>query len=322
MITANLNDRAQVTHQNHPGEFWKPCPGTGQDYCCCGYQILTPLTGCGMYCSYCVLQVYFDHQHQTVFDNFTDLEKEVTDKLSRWNGVVRFGTGEFGDSLFLENQFSLSKKIADLLEPYPNAIVEFKTKSVHVGTLDAIKNKKKVIISFSMNTPRMISLLEQNTASLEDRLAAAALSEKMGFWVSFHFDPMIHYDGWEQEYRAVIDRIYSSIKDSNRIAWISLGGFRTIPSLKKLLMQRHQHLPLFSGEMITGMDGKYRYFRPVRVGFYRAMVDQIGKHNPNATVYLCMESLDVWEEAGMIERIPNGLASYLDNRANILLGIV
>jgi len=131
---------------------------------------------------------------------------------------------------------------------------------------------------------------------------------------------MIRYDGWEEEYRGVVRSIYSSVKDPGNIAWVSLGGFRSVPSLKKELRQTDQHLPLFAGEMIVGNDGKLRYFRPLRVAFYRAMRDEFEKHDPAVTLYLCMESRDVWQDAGMANRIPDGLVRYLDARAEKMLG--
>jgi spore photoproduct lyase len=274
-----------------------------------------------MYCSYCVLQVYHEHQCQVVFTNINDLEEEVNQKMSRWNGVVRFGTGEFADSLFLEERFGISKKVAALLEPYPNAIVEFKTKSDSVKSLDSISDKNKVVVGFSVNTPDMIALLENNTASLDKRLAAARFCEEMGFWLAFHFDPMIFYDGWEEQYRSVVRKIYSAVRDPGKIAWISMGGFRTMPELKRLLRDRKEYFPLFSGELLLGEDKKYRYFRPVRIAFYRAMIDEIEKHHAEAVVYLCMESPEVWEESGLAKRIPEGLVKYLDDRAEKMLGI-
>jgi spore photoproduct lyase len=173
------------------GEFWKPCPGTTKGYYCCGYQIITPLTGCGMYCRYCVLQAYLENQGQVVYENLPDLQKEIERKMATWKGVVRFGTGEFGDSLFLEDTLHLSEKIAAMLEPYPNAVIEFKTKSTNISGLAKIKDPRKVIVGFSMNTPAMIALHERNTAALDERLKAAQQCLDMGFWVAFHFDPII-----------------------------------------------------------------------------------------------------------------------------------
>ncbi len=316
-----VRERNKLVTRTNKGKFWKPCPGTGEGYYCCGYQILTPLTGCGMYCSYCVLQEYYEYQFQVLYENYADLEAEVHQGLAGKKGVVRFGTGEFCDSLYLEERLGLSQKIAELLVPYPNVLVEFKTKYASVTSLKNISDPSKVVIGFSLNTPDVISCCEKGTSSLEERLNAARACEEMGFWVAFHFDPIVWYDKWKKDYPMVVDYIFSTIKDPRHIAWVSLGGFRTIPSLKNRLREYNRHLPLFSGEMILGSDRKYRYFRPIRVDFYRTMQNSIEKYYPDCTVYLCMESRDVWEEAGMLRRIPGGLTRYLDKRAKVILGL-
>jgi spore photoproduct lyase len=319
-----LNDRKALITDVQKGEFFKPCPGTTKGYLCCGYQILTPLTGCGMYCSYCVLQAYFDHQCQVVYENFGDLEKEVEQKLSQRQGIVRIGTGEFADSLFQENNLGLCKKVADLLDPYANVIVEFKTKSASRATIEGlsrIKNPRKVVIGFSMNTPTMIEAHERDTASLTARLSMMATCEEMGFFVAIHFDPIFHYDKWESDYRDVVRRIFAHIKDPETIAWWSMGGFRTNPALKRLLKKENRHLPLFAqSDLVLGEDGKYRYFRPIRTAFYRALQEEVARYDPQTALYLCMESPEVWSDAGMSHRIPAGLVRYLDKRAEKLLG--
>ncbi len=301
------------------GDFWKPCPGTGGGYLCCGYQILSPAQGCGMECRYCILQVYFDDPGPVCFSNYGDLEREVALKMAGRQGVVRFGTGELTDSLYAEPESGLSRRIAATLEPYANAVVEFKTKSARVDTLAGIPRPERIVIGFSVNTPRMIATHEKRTAPLEERLAAAARCEAMGFHVAFHFDPMFVYEGWEEEYREVVRAIYSHLREFRSIAWISLGGFRTNPSLKKYLRDSGTHLPLFSGEMIIGHDGKLRYFRPRRIALFRAMRDEFSRCHPDAPLYLCMESREVWEASGMATRIPDGLPAYLDRQAERML---
>ncbi len=313
-------DRSAIVRLHNKGEFWKPCPGT-KGYICCGYQILTPSTGCGMYCKYCILQAYFPYQCQILFENFGDLEKEVHTKLGNRSDVIRFGTGEFGDSLYSEHKTGVAGKIAKLLEPYPNVIVEFKTKSTNIEPLKTIRKPQKVIIGFSLNTPAMIERMESGTASLEQRLDTAVRCIEMGFYVAFHFDPMFIYKNWESEYRDVVRNIFKKISDPSKIAWVSMGGFRTMPALKNLLKQKNDHLNLFSGEMITGMDGKLRYFRPLRTALYTAMAQEFEIHYPEITLYLCMESPEIWQDCGMKKRIPDGLVRYLDKRAQVILGL-
>lgn len=316
-----VQERNRIEEVEHKGKFWKVCPGaTGAGNVCCDYQVITPALGCGMYCSFCFLQEYLDYDHQVVYKNFEALAEEVRSGMAKKKkGVIRFGTGEYADSLFMEPEFGISQKIADLLEPYNNVLVEFKTKSNHIEELKNIKRKDKVIVAFSMNTEEMIEKVEQGTASLEERLEAAAQAIEMGFWVAFHFDPIIWYPQWKEDYPKTVDRIFEKIKDPSKIAWWSLGAFRTNPSLKSKLKDLNRHLPLFGGEMILGKDKKLRYFRSVRADFYRVMDQAIDKNYSDATVYICMETRELWKDSGMERRIPGGLTKYLDDRARQML---
>ncbi len=315
-----IRERNILESKRFEGEFWKPCPGTTGDYICCGYQIITPVTGCGMYCTYCVLQAYFNHDHQVCYTNLNDMEHEIREKMASRSGVVRFGTGEFADSLYLEPKLGICKRIASLLEPYANVLVEFKTKkSTFVHLLEDIRHKEKVVVGFSINTPEMIQVLEAGTSSLDERLKAARWCVEQGFWVAFHFDPMVWYAQWEPDYRMVVNRILDTIGDPSRIAWWSVGAFRSMPELKSRLKKQLMHLPLFSGELVLGQDRKYRYVRPVRTAFYRAIREEVERRAAQTTLYLCMESPEVWEESGMMSRIPRGLTEYLDNRAAQML---
>jgi spore photoproduct lyase len=73
--------------------------------------------------------------------------------------------------------------------------------------------------------------------------------------------------------------------------------------------------------MIQGEDGKLRYFRPVRAAFYSAMADEFDRHYPETTLYLCMESPELWADTGLSKRIPQGLPAYLDKRAEEILSL-
>ena len=241
--------------------------------------------------------------------------------MARRHGVVRFGTGEFADSLYLEDRFGLSQQVAVILEPYPNVLVEFKSKSTNIAGLRNIHTPGKVVVGFSLNTSHVISEFEAGTASLEERLAAAGECERMGFWVAFHFDPMIWYPTWEADYRELVDLTFAALRSPERIAWWSLGGFRAMPRLKKLLKEQKRHLPLFAGEMALAHDRKLRYFRSMRAEFYHAVQEQVEKYSPDTTLYLCMESNEVWRESGMNKRTPHGLVVYLDQRAEQMLGL-
>ena len=77
---------------------------------------------------------------------------------------------------------------------------------------------------------------------------------------------------------------------------MSLGSLRFMPELKDIMEKRFPKSPLPYGEWVRGMDGKMRYFKERRVELYSALVKKIRSLAPNITLYLCMETEEVWKK--------------------------
>ena len=276
------------------GRRLKPCPGTS-NHLCCGYHVINAITNCPMDCSYCVLQAYLNNPFLTLYSNWDELIEEIDAFLSQdHSSLPRLGTGELSDSLALESIFPFSQTLVPLFGRKQRGILELKTKSTEVDHLLDLPHRGRTVISWSINPPRMILEEERRTASLEERLNAAGRCEAKGYPLGFHFDPLIHHEGWEKGYQEVAKKLLSRI-DPTRIAWISLGGFRYPPQLKKTAMERFPGSRVFLGELFPGRDGKFRYLREIRIEMYRKMVEWLRQGNPDLFIYLCMESPEVWE---------------------------
>ena len=92
-----------------------------------------------------------------------------------------------------------------------NAIIELKSKNVNIDSLLGLKHNRRTVISWSMNSQVMHSSEEGFSASMEDRLVAAAEVQKAGYKLGFHFDPMLDHPGWQEGYRDIVDKIFRSI---------------------------------------------------------------------------------------------------------------
>ncbi|MCP4687737.1 MAG: DNA photolyase [Desulfobacterales bacterium] len=301
------------------GAFVRDCPGT-RSYTCCGYKILHIGAFCVMDCSYCILQAYFHPPVLQFFVNWRDLEKELDDLFSR-PGVARVGTGEFTDSMIWEPWTNLSALLTPRFAGQSRAVLEYKTKTTAIQGLKDLRHNRKTIVSWSMNTERVIREQERGTASLSARLRAAAQCEKWGYPLAFHFDPMVIYEGCEADYRRVVDRLFSHVSPDN-IVWISLGALRFMPPLKSIIRQRFPGSKIVYGEFIAGLDGKMRYFKPMRIELYQGIVDRIRAVAPNVMVYFCMEDEEVWEKTlGFSPEERGGLAAMLDESAARCCGL-
>ncbi len=306
----------------HKGRFVKPCPGTpGEQYLCCGYQILHVGTNCPLDCSYCILQGYFNEPGLRAFCNIEQGLDQVLERVSKNpEKVLRIGTGEFTDSLALDHVLHWTEKIVPRLSGVRNLALELKTKSIEIRGLLRQKQREGIIVSWSLNSPYISGKEEKGAAPLKKRILAARTCQEEGFAVGFHFDPMVWYPGWEDGYERTVEVLAQHI-DPAQVVWISVGSFRYPPSLKPIIRARHPQTRIFEGEFIRAPDGKMRYFKPVRVELYQFIKEKLDAWSKRLGLYLCMESSDVWEKAlGWSPGSSDGLSQYLDDRVRIIFG--
>ncbi len=306
-----------ITRNN--GTLIRQCPGTSY-YTCCDYTILHCATYCTMDCAYCILQAYF---HPPVLQYFAGFDQYTAalDPVFQGNTIVRFGTGEYTDSLIWEPVSLMPRFLVEKFAAQDRAILELKTKTVNIDGLLDLNHNRKTILSWSVNTPEMIASQERGTASLSARLRAAAKAVSKGFRVAFHFDPIFLYPGCEQAYEKVIEAIFAHVRPDD-VVWISLGTFRFMPHLKPIIEMRFPDSTIPYGEFITGLDNKMRYFKPLRITMYQRLAHLFRQLAPGVAVYFCMEDEEVWMKTfGFFPGKPKALAHMLDRAATDRCGL-
>jgi len=296
------------------GEFLKPCPGT-REYICCGYQILNVGTNCPLDCSYCILQAYFNLPYLRIFVN---LEEELDPIFHRIDAhpekIFRIGTGEFTDSLALDEITRWTDLLLPLFSARKNVILELKTKTDQIGRVLDSNCRDRIVVSWSLNSPYIVAHEEHKTAGLKARLRAARQCQSEGFVLGFHFDPLVFHRGWREGYLRTLD-LMDKYLDPKKIIWISFGAFRFMPALKWIIRKRHHATCVLDGEFVVGLDGKMRYFKPIRLEMYSFMKENLDKWSDDLGLYLCMESDEIWRKTlGWSPNNTEGLRRYLDGR--------
>lgn len=278
------------------GRSIKNCPGTPV-YQCCDYYVLNLGIGCFFNCHYCFLHHYMNSPLM-IFANLSDLIADVQEFCARRpKRIFRVGSGEFVDSLGLDEIVDFNTILVPELSRIPNLLFEIKTKSKRVEHLLKLNHKGRVVVSWSLNPQEIIDEDEPETDSLIDRIKAAAQCQKAGYRVGFHFDPMIHYNGWEAGYSEVIDMVFSNLK-ADRISWISLGALRFNAALKPIIKKKFPESRLILGELVPGLDKKLRYFLPIRRRMFAGAIKRIRSHTKDVPVYLCMEDAALAADVG------------------------
>ncbi|MBN2441614.1 MAG: radical SAM protein [Spirochaetales bacterium] len=265
------------------------CPGS-KGHLCCNYLTIDLYEGCTIGCTYCIMKSYLNFSPVTVNMNID----ETISLILRWarenpDTTIRIGTGEVGDSLLYDPLFRLSEIFIKAFSPFPNIYFELKTKTNFVDHLLHIRKKGNTVIGFSLNPPKIAGEEEPFGATIGERFEAAVKAVRAGYNISFHFDPIIRFPGWEQEYVKVVQNL--KLIPGEKLAWISLGTFRYTPKLKGRIDSRW----FLFDEFVPCKDNKYRYIQRRRRGMYKIMKEAIENIHPDVPLYMCMESPAMWE---------------------------
>lgn len=282
----NRLDQFFIVRQDY--DHLMPCPCSAASLGC-GYHILNIGQGCVFECTYCYLQGYINSPGIVLPSNIEDFF-DAFRKLEIKPG--RVGSGQFTDSLVFDHLTEFSPLIVDFFRGYPQVQFEFKTKSKNIENLLGIPSAGNIVVGWSLNPQKIIDTTELYAASLSERLSAAQQCARAGYQVAFHFDPIVFYDGWEQDYQELVEQLFSSV-EARQIAWISLGALRMTPALKKTIETRFPENKILDGELLPGYDGKFRYSKELRKNIYSKMGGWLRSFSPGGHVYLCMEEEEV-----------------------------
>jgi spore photoproduct lyase len=278
-----------------------PCP-CAIGHVSCNYIVISHILGCPYDCSYCFLHTFYGRDEVVIYDNDEELLNQVWQYMQSAEQPLRIGTGQYSDSLALDQETGMSRKLIELFSRQEKHLLELKTKSANVDHLLGLDHKGKTIFAWSVNPEKIAESDELGAVGLKDRIFAAKKCTEAGFTVAFHFDPIIFYEGWKQDYREVLDLIFTEI-DTKDIAWISLGALRYRPGLKEIVEKRFANSRIKFAESELGEDGKERYFKPMRIDILKTMHEFIRFYSKSVCVYLCMETEEIWQKAE-IKNVP------------------
>lgn len=279
----------------YEGAALKSCQGMG-DYVCCDYFTIALISDCHLECTYCILQDYLQNNPLiTIHCNIDEIFSAVKEKILRNpNRDFRIGTGELSDSLALDTITEFSRDLVLWARELPNALIELKTKTANIQNLLGLDHRGRTVVSWSVNPQSYIDREEHKCDSLADRLNAARICADHGYPVAFHLDPLLHFEEWQSEYKKLIDNIAERFLP-HEIAWVSIGSLRFTKGLRKISMERFPKSKIMMDEMTPSLDGKIRYFRPIREEMYATISQYLQKKIAKVPHYLCMETKAVWK---------------------------
>ena len=277
------------------GAAVKKCTGVEEQYICCNLHIMNQTTNCPLDCSYCILQAYINRPVMTVHANVDEMLRQLREQAAKQpERLFRVGTGDLADALALDPIGRVTQELVPQIAEIPNVVLELKTKTAAVSQLLQLEHRGRVVVSWSLNTPTIANTEEHRCASIDERLRAAQRVVEAGYLIAFHFDPMVVYDGWEEEYTDTARRLVEAVP-ADHVAWVSMGALRFPPRMLKSMRQRFPNSQLPLGELIVAADGKARYLKPLRLALYRTIRQALDfGSDHDVFMYLCMEFPEIW----------------------------
>jgi len=256
---------------------------------CCNLRTIDVAQGCGLGCSYCSIQTFYENGSIAV-------EKNLKDKLAAIeldpNKNYHIGSGQSSDSLALGNKNGILDSQLEFASNNPNIILEFKTKSKNVNHFLDVNMPNNIFVSWSLNPQLFIDNEEARTASLMQRLKSARKLSDKGILIGFHFHPIVHYEGWEKDYKELINNLMAMFSPSE-IGLISFGTLTFIkPAIKSLrevgTKSKILQIPFAeaAGKISYPMQTKKKIFSEVW-GSFTPWHDKV-------FFYLCMEDRELW----------------------------
>lgn len=178
--------------------------------------------GCLYNCTYCYMKRH-KPEGLSVATNTMDILTEINSHVYFATVDKPNQTGEYitydiscNEDFALHAKYHEWEKIFAFFRDHPLAMGSFATKYANTD-LVKFNPEGKIRIRFSLMPEKWRKILEPNTSSIEERLAAVHLFLNAGYEVHLNFSPVIVHDNWLTEYRHLFETVHFY---ANRNAWI------------------------------------------------------------------------------------------------------
>ena len=178
--------------------------------------------GCLYNCTYCYMKRH-KPEGLSVATNTMDILTEINSHAYFSTVEKPNQTGEYitydiscNEDFALHAKYHDWKTIFKFFRDHPLAMGSFATKYVNEDLL-SFNPEGKIRIRFSLMPEKWRKILEPNTSSIQDRLAAVRSFLEAGYEVHLNFSPVIVHDNWLNEYNELFRAIHVH---ANFGAWI------------------------------------------------------------------------------------------------------
>lgn len=254
-------------------------PGRAEAYLACGVN-------CPGRCRYCFLRTCATVPHPVFYANVEAMAAELDAALAAAPDLY-VHLGHILDPLAYPFLSPLIGAFAAVLARHARATIELRTKWTAIDMLPA-PPPPNLRVALSLAPARIARRYEPGTPSVKARLRALALLAERGYRAGVRLDPVLLFDGWEDDYAELCADILAALRAA-RDADIVLGTLRGPPELIRMIRAEDPGEVLRRGEFVRTHGGKLGYPRPLRRKALRFLAERLGTRFP---VRVCGEPDD------------------------------
>lgn len=218
-------------------------------------------TGCMGHCHYCYLQTTMGSK--PYIRTYVNIE-EILDTADQYIAerapeITRFEAACTSDIVGLDHLTHTLKRAIEHFGQTDLGRLRFVTKFHHVDHLLDAKHNGHTRFRFSINADYVIKNFEPGTSPLAKRIEAAGKVARAGYPLGFIVAPIYLYDGWEEGYRHMFERLDAELpKDARDDITFEFIQHRFTKPAKKVIMKNYPKTKLELDESARRVKwGKY-----------------------------------------------------------------
>ena len=184
------------------------------------------IRNCIYHCEYCFLSGMHESANIVLYVNIEDFETEVR-KVAKELAPdpVYLVSSYLSDLPAFEHFIPICEMWMNIVKDIPNLDLEIRTKSDGYRFLQNIGAQHNTVLTWSLSPSDIVRKYEHGTASLQTRILQASQAIRDNWRVRLCFDPILHYDNWQEDYTACVAQTFARCSP-DKIEKVSYGMFR------------------------------------------------------------------------------------------------
>ncbi|MFC1525630.1 spore photoproduct lyase family protein [Candidatus Latescibacterota bacterium] len=262
-----------------------------RSYVCQGGWGIHTIEGCVHKCDYCT-QSYFVAYMLDLEDFCVDLERNFQERPQQ--KLYRYDLKS--DAICFEPEYGASELLGECFARHDRYMLIY-TKSDNVEHLLDLPYKQHMPCYWTLATETQSNVIERDTPSLDERLAAMRQCQEAGYVVRAGFSPIIPHNNWRQEATEALEKLFAAATPDTVRLWV----------VSMMLAREAEQIfgadnldPRFveaMREAAPEMEGKHAGpFPPeARAEIYAHYIDEIRRISPDTPVNVCTEERQIWD---------------------------